>query len=136
MMKGKDYISGNHSKFLIRYHIILVCKYRKRLLAGKIAEDMKRIVRDISDRSGFDIEVMESDIDHIHLLVEAAPRLSPLQIVRRIKQMSTWAVWKKHGAELSRQFYRERTFWTDGYFVSSVGNVSQAAVREYIENQG
>ncbi len=135
-MKGKDYISGNHSKFLIKYHIILVCKYRKRLLSGRMVEDMKRIIRDISDRSDFDIEVMESDIDHIHLLVGAAPRLSPLQIVRRIKQMSTCAVWKTHGAELVRQFYRDGTFWTDGYFVSSIGNVSQAAVREYIENQG
>ena len=52
MMKGKDYISGNHSKFLIRYHIILVCKYRKRLLAGKMAEDMKRIVREYIENQG------------------------------------------------------------------------------------
>ncbi len=42
----------------------------------------------------------------------------------------------RYGAELSRQSCRKRAFWTDGYFVSSVGNVSQAAVREYIDNQG
>ncbi len=132
----KEYISKNHSKFLIKYHIILVCKYRKQLLVGAVEYDMKKIMRHISEMSDFDIEVMETDKDHLHLMVRSEPKLSPLQIVRRLKQMSTSAVWKKYGDFLRHNFYKEHTFWTDGYFVSSIGNVSQETIKKYIENQG
>lgn len=132
----KEYISKNHSKFLIKYHIILVCKYRKQLLVGAFEYDMKKIMRHISEMSDFDIEVMETDKDHLHMMVRSEPKLSPLQIVRRLKQMSTSAVWKKYRDFLRHNFYKEHTFWTDGYFVSSIGNVSQETIKKYIENQG
>lgn len=132
----KEYISKNHSKFLIKYHIILVCKYRKQLLVGAVEYDMKKIMRHISEMSDFDIEVMETDKDHLHMMVRSEPKLSPLQIVRRLKQMSISAVWKKYGDFLRHNFYKEHTFWTDGYFVSSIGNVSQETIKKYIENQG
>ena len=132
----KEYISKNHSKFLIKYHIILVCKYRKQLLVGAFEYDMKKIMRHISEMSDFDIEVMETDKDHLHMMVRSDPKLSPLQIVRRLKQMSISAVWKKYGDFLRHNFYKEHTFWTDGYFVSSIGNVSQETIKKYIENQG
>ena len=132
----KEYISKNHSKFLIKYHIILVCKYRKQLLVGAVEYDMKKIMRHISEMSDFDIEVMETDKDHLHMMVRSEPKLSPLQIVRRLKQMSISAVWKKYGDFLRHNFYEEHTFWTDGYFVSSIGNVSQETIKKYIENQG
>lgn len=132
----KEYISKNHSKFLIKYHIILVCKYRKQLLVGAFEYDMKKIMQPISEMSDFDIEVMETDKDHLHMMVRSEPKLSPLQIVRRLKQMSISAVWKKYGDFLRHNFYKEHTFWTDGYFVSSIGNVSQETIKKYIENQG
>ena len=84
----KEYISKNHSKLLIKYHIILVCKYRKQLLVGAVEYDMKKIMRHISEMSDFDIEVMETDKNHLHMMVRSEPKLSPLQIVRRLKQMS------------------------------------------------
>ena len=132
----KEYISKNHSKFLIKYHIILVCKYRKQLLVGAVEYDMKKIMRHISEMSDFDIEVMETDKDHLHMMIRSEPKLSPLQIVRRLKQMSISAVWKKYRDFLRHNFYEEQTFWTDGYFVSSIGNVSQETIKKYIENQG
>lgn len=132
----KEYISKNHSKFLIKYHIILVCKYRKQLLVGAVEYDMKKIMRHISEMSDFDIEVMETDKNHLHMMIRSEPKLSPLQIVRRLKQMSTSAVWKKYRDFLRHNFYKEHTFWTDGYFVSSIGNVSQETIKKYIENQG
>ena len=135
-MIQKEYISKNHSKFLIKYHVILVCKYRKKLLVGTLEYDLKQIIQNISDLSDFDIEVMETDKDHIHMMVRSEPKLSPLQIVRRLKQMSTTAMWKKHENYLKQVFYRENTLWTDGYFVSSVGNVSQETIKKYIESQG
>lgn len=109
---------------------------QKKLLAGEVEYDMKKIMQKISDLSDFDIEVMETDKDHIHMMIRSEPKLSPLQIVRKLKQMSTTAIGKRHEFHLKRVFYRENTFWIDGYFVSSVGNVSQETIRKNIENQG
>ena len=105
-------------------------------LIGAVEYDMKQIMQNISDLSDFNIEVMETDKDHIHMMICSEPKLSPLQIVRRLKQMSTTAIWKRHENYLRHVFYWENTFWTDGYFVSSVGNVSQETIKKYIEKQG
>ena len=130
------YETKNHSKFLLKYHMIFVVKYRKNLLINQLSDDMKLILTKISNNYDFEIEIMESDGDHIHLLVSSIPTVSPLQIVNRLKQMSTIEIWKTYSAFLQRHFWRERTFWSDGYFVSTIGNVSQETIREYIEQQG
>ena len=103
---------------------------------GEMERDIKQIMQDIAESSSFNIEVIETDKDHLHMLVRSEPKLSPLQIVRRLKQVLTSVIWKKYENRLRHIFYREKTFWTDGYFVSSIGNVSQETIRNYIENQG
>ena len=135
-MIEKEYVSKNHSKFLLKCHFIFVCKYRRKILIGNIAMCVKNILVDIANKSDFRIEVIETDKDHVHLLVNSEPKVSPLQIVRRLKQESTKRLWVLYPEVLRRWFYREHTLWTDGYFVSSIGNVSQETVRKYIENQG
>lgn len=133
----REYLSKNHSKYLLKYHIILVCKYRRKALVGDVGFAMKHILLDIAQESDFDIEVMETDKDHVHLLVSAPHKLSPLMIVRRLKQESSARIWQRHPQKV-RRFYWDghNIFWTKGYFVSSVGNVSQETIQRYIENQG
>ena len=82
---NKNYKSKNHSKFILTYHIIFTCKYRKKLLI-KYGEDIKQIMYDISKRYDFDIKEMEVDKDHIHMMISSVPKISPLQIVRVLKQ--------------------------------------------------
>ena len=104
-------------------------------LIETVEYEMKQIMQNISDLSDVNIEVMETDKDHIHMMICSEPKRSPLQIVRRLKQMSTTAILKRHENYLRHVFYWENTFWTDGYFASSVGNVSQETIKKYIENQ-
>ena len=85
--------SKNRHKYLLQYHIIFVCKYRKKLLMSKqISDDIKQFSYEICQKHKVIIRYMETDKEH--------------------------------------------TFWTDGYFVCSVGNVSEEMARKYIENQG
>jgi putative transposase len=97
---------------------------------------MKSEMLRISEDSDFKIETLEVDKDHLHLLVEANPNVSVLQIVRKLKQESTIAVLRQFAQMLSKQFWKERTFWTDGYFASTIGDASEETVRRYIESQG
>lgn len=132
----ENYSRNNHSKYLIKCHLIFVCKYRKKLLTNNINVNMKNILSDIADNSDFDIEVMESDLDHIHFLISYSPKLSLTSIVRRLKQVSTNKIWKLHYNYLIHHFWKERTFWSDGYFVCSIGDANPNTIRKYIENQG
>ena len=91
---------------------------------------------DISSNYNFNIHTQEVDNDHIHLHIESVPNISPSQICRVLKQESTIRLWKIHGNYLSRFFWKEHTMWSDGYFVSSIGNVSEETLRHYIETQG
>ncbi len=97
---------------------------------------IKELMRKTESTSDFKIDEMEVDGDHLHLMISSNPSLSPMQIVRKLKQESTVRMWKLFPKELQKYFWREKTFWTDGYFVSSVGEVSAETLKYYIQNQG
>ena len=78
------YESKNNSKFLLRYRIIFVCKYRKQLLI-KLGDEIKNIMYNIAERYDFKILEMEVDKDHIHFMIETKPKISPLMIVIILK---------------------------------------------------
>lgn len=130
-----DYGTKNHAKFLILSHMIFGCTYRKSIFI-RYGEETKRIFKDIATRSDFSFETMEVDQDHIHCLVKSELKISPLAIVRRLKQESTIQLWQAHERELRKHFWKEKTFWSDGYFCCTVGNASEESIRQYIESQG
>lgn len=70
------YFSKSSCKFLLQYHLIFVCKYRKRLLIGKIKDFMKESMIDISKKYDFEIKLLECDEDHIHFLINSTPQIS------------------------------------------------------------
>jgi putative transposase len=79
---------------------------------------------------------METEYNHIHILIQCCPTISASAIARKLKQESTFNIWKNHKSLLYKHFWKENTFWTDGYFVSTIGNVSKEKIMQYIENQG
>ena len=127
-----EYISENHSKHLLLCHLIFVCKYRKKLLL-KVGDDIKTEIESISNRYGWQIIEQEIDQDHIHILIRYSPKWSILEIVRLLKQLTTYRIWQKHNEYLSQHFWKERTFWSDGYFSCSIGNVSKEIIQKYIQ---
>lgn len=134
-MKTK-YSHTSHCKYSLKLHFVFATKYRKKLLKDEIDIDIKQIMIEISQQNGFVIDVMESDIDHIHMLVDSNPSFSPFVIAHQLKQISTYRIYKKHKVELKKHFWKENTFWSDGYFVCSTGDSSTETIRKYIETQG
>ena len=129
-----EYISENHSKHLLMCHLIFVCKYRKKLLL-KVGDDIKTEIESIANHYGWQIIEQEIDQDHIHILIRYSPKWSILEIVRLLKQLTTYRMWQKHNKYLSQHFWKERTFWSDGYFSCSIGNVSKEIILKYIQEQ-
>lgn len=108
--------------------------YCRRLFI-RYEEEIKQKFYEIAEQSVFSILDIEVDQDHIHLLVKSVPKIGTLQIAKRMKQFSTDRIWENDESELQKQFWKERTFRSDGYFVCSFGNVSKAIVEKYIRTK-
>lgn len=134
-MKQNRYETTSHAKTRLRYYIIFSTKYRRKCL-NQIRDDVLNSFKYAESISDFRILYMEVDKDHIHFLVKFKPSLSITQVVRRMKQISTNYIWKKQESFLKKFYWNKKILWTGGYFVSTIGEVSEENIKEYIKNQG
>ncbi|WP_295094182.1 IS200/IS605 family transposase [uncultured Catenibacterium sp.] len=130
------YNRHNRRKYSLKVHIVLVTKYRKQLLKDSIANDVKQKILDIAYTRGYEIIAIEIDKDHIHFLLSYDKADRVYDIVKIVKQETTYHLWQKYSSVLSRQYWKEKTFWSDGYFACSIGEVSSVTIQKYIESQG
>jgi putative transposase len=133
----KDLKSLSSCKFLITYHFIFVCKYRRKVFVNEdFNNELKNKMLEISSKNDFIIDVQEVDTDHYHAMIDSIPRVAPSQICRALKQESTVYMWKKFAPYLKQFYWREKTLWSDGWFCSTIGNVSESMLKHYIQTQG
>ena len=130
------YYRHNRRKYSLKVHIVLVTKYRKQLLKGSIADDVKQKILDIANTRGYEIIAMETDKGHMHFLISYDTIDRVCDIVKIVKQETTYYLWQKYGSFLSKQYWKKKIFWSDGYFACSIGEVSSATIQKYIESQG
>lgn len=130
------YQHRRHNKNLLMVHLIFVTKYRKKLFYGDFREDIKQYLFEACEKHHWYIKRMETDQDHIHILLQYNPTDSVTRIFSLLKQYSTYRVWRKYPLFLRKHYWKEHTLWSDGYFAASIGTVSQTVIERYIENQG
>lgn len=133
---GNKYNHHNRRKYSLKVHIVLVTKYRKRLLKGHIVDFVKQKIFNICKLNKWEIIAMETDKDHIHLLVGYDTTNRVCDIVKIVKQETTYCLWQKYNNFLSKQYRKKKIFWSYGYFAYSIGEVSSAIIQKYIESQG
>lgn len=127
------YNRHNRRKYSLKVHIVLVTKYRKQLLKGSIADDVKQKILDIANTRGYEIIAMETDKDHIHFVLSYDATDRVCDIVKIVKQETTYYLWQKYNSVLSKQYWKKKIFWSDGYFACSIGEVSSATIQKYID---
>ncbi len=96
----------------------------------------KEAVKNIAKKHDWNILAMETDIDHIHILLEYDTTERVCDIVKELKQKSTYYLWENFQQILKHEYWMKRVFWSDDYFVDSIGDVSERTIQHYIENQG
>lgn len=132
----KNYNNEKRHKCYLKCHLIFCIKYRRKILYGDFDNYIKTKFKYIAGNSYFNIDIMETDKDHIHFIISYPPKLSVTSMVRRLKQESTILAWSAYHNLLRKYFWKEKTLWYDGYFVCSIGEACQNTVMEYIRNQG
>ncbi len=104
---------------------------KKKVLVGAIAERLQQIICEVCHENRWKILAMEIMPDHVHLFVNAKPSDEPSRIIRLIKGRASSSYLRKEFPELLKL----PTLWTPSYFVSTAGNISTEAVKNYIAQQ-
>lgn len=127
------YKTGAHTKHRLQYHVVWIPKYRKRVLRGKIAVRLKRLLYEACKINRWWISEISIQEDHVHIVIQTNPRESVSEVVQILKG-GTSRVIRKEFSELE-EFLWGDSFWADGYFAETVGKVDEEVVKRYIRNQ-
>ena len=127
-----DVSSLAHTKWNCKYHIVFAPKFRRKVIYGKIKEDIGKMLRKLCEYKGIEILEAEACPDHIHMLITIPPKYSVSQIMGYLKGKSSLMIYEKY-ANLKYK-YGNRHFWCRSYYVDTVGK-NKKAIAEYIRNQ-
>jgi len=130
-MKNTRYQRHAGAVFSLKYHLVWCPKYRLPVLTDQVRLRLLELVAEKAHELGAEVHASEVMPDHVHLFIEAGPTWSPAKLAHQIKG---------HTSRILRQEFshlrsRMPTMWSRSYFISSVGTVSQATIKRYIEEQ-
>ena len=127
-----DNRSLSHTRWKCQYHIVFIPKYRKKILYRKILYDVREILETLCEYKQVDIIAGAVCIDHMHLSVAIPPKLSVSQFMGYLKEKSTLMIYDRH-PELQSKW--NKAFGARGYYVETIGNITDEAEQKYIKEQ-
>ena len=130
-----ELIRKSHNVSILMYHFVFVAKYRRLVIDDEVDRVLKQVCIELSKR--YEIRFLEigTERDHVHFLIQSVPTYSPMRIVTKVKSITAREIFSKV-PKVKKQLWGGE-FWTDGYFVSTVGeHANEDVIREYIKNQG
>ena len=127
-----DESSLSHTRWKCQYHIVIIPKYRRKVIYKEIRKDIGEILRKLCDYKHVEIIEAHAMPDRIHMLVSIPPSLCVSEFMGYLKGKSTLMIFERHAN--MKYKYGRRVFWAKGYYVSTVG-ANKAAVAKYIREQ-
>ena len=121
-----------HTKWKCQYHIVFIPKYRKKVLYGKVRDDVREVIRTLCKYKNVEIIEGAVCIDHVHLCLSIPSKMSISEFMGYLKGKSALMIYDRH-PELGNKW--DRSFWARGYYVSTIGNIDEATIRKYIKEQ-
>jgi len=129
--KRPRYAKNTGATFSLKYHLVWCPKYRRSVLVAPIDERFKALLREIAAENDMTIHALEVMPDHVHVFAEAPPTMHPAEMVNRFKGKTSRTL----RGEFPSLRSRLPTLWSRSYFAATVGGVSEATIRHYIESQ-
>ena len=123
-----------HSVFLLYYHLIMVIKYRKKVINDPISDRAKEIFEYIAPKYGIILEEWNHDKDHVHVMFRAQPKSEISRFINAYKSASSRLIKKEH-PEIREKLWKE-AFWSQSFCLLTTGGASMEVIRESIESQG
>ncbi len=129
----QKYRKTSHTVYDIKYHLVWITKYRKKILTGELAKRVLELIREVCKANEVEIIKGHVSVDHVHLFVSVPPDISVSKLMEYIKGKSSRKVISEF--KTISKMYWGRHFWGRGYFVVSSGTITDEMIMEYIEKQ-
>jgi putative transposase len=127
--------TNRNAVFSLKYHLILVVKYRRKAFSKKaILERMREIAEHVGSTLGVKVLEMNGDEDHVHFLISTMPRTEPCKFVNALESASSRLL-KREFPEVAKAVFFKEALWSPSYFICTVGGAPIEALRQYIELQ-
>lgn len=130
----KIYRRKKHSVSLLHAHLVFCVKYRRHVITARAFDALRLSMRRTAQLIGIELTAVQSDGDHLHLMICYPPTLSISKIVHRLKGASSRHLRAKKLPEVLRSLWG-KAFWSPSYFVVSCGGAPLDVVKHYVENQ-
>jgi len=125
----------NHKVYELKYHFVLIIKYRKNLFSEDVEKYLKTLFEGICFKYDVVLETIGFDGNHVHMMVQTLPKSSPSDVFRVLKSLSAKYIFKKF-PRLKANLWGGN-FWSAGGYVGSVGEGKNGdIIRNYIKRQG
>ena len=129
------YLHKSHNVSVLLYHLVCPTKYRRVVIDEQVDEILKQTCLEIAKRYELEFIEIGTDKDHVHFLIQSVPTYSPTKIVRMVKSLTARQVFAQ-APHVKKQLWGGE-FWTDGYFVNTVGqHGNEQTIATYVRNQG
>ena len=125
---------GSHCVFCLNYHLVLVIKYRKKVINDKISERLKELFEAIGKHYSVYVKEWNHDIDHVHILFKAEPNSELSKFLNAYKSASSRLI-KKEYPEIRQKLWKEY-FWSKSFCLITTGGATIDVIKEYIKSQG
>ena len=125
---------NNHSVFSIHFHLIMVVKYRHKVINDEISERLKEIFGYIQDNYNIVLEEWNHEIDHVHVSFRSEPNSNISKFINAYKSASSRLI-KKEYPSIKSRLYKE-AFWSQSFCLISTGEANIETIKKYIESQG
>lgn len=129
MKHGRGYV------YDIYYHIVWCVKYRREILVGNIKDDFIDIITNICINNNYEIVEINTDKDHVHMLLGLSPQDSIPVVMKTLKGVSARLLNQKHSAEISKVLYGGH-IWSPSYYIATTSDNVMDNIKAYIKNQG
>lgn len=129
-----QYNIGHRSVYSLNIHLVLVTKYRKKVIHKAMLNRLHEIFEETCTKWRSSLTDFNGETDHVHLVIDYPPDVEVSKLVNNLKTVSSRLIRKEFAVELNRA-YSKPVFWTGAYFVASCGGVTVEQIKAYVEKQ-
>ena len=133
-MRSQDLKTLNHCIFNLQYHLVLVTKYRRKVITKDMLIRLEEIFNRLLEQWECELIEFNGESDHVHLLISTNPKAQTSKLVNNLKTVTSRLIRKEFEQQVKR-FYWKPVFWSRTYCLLSVGGAPLSVLKQYIENQ-
>lgn len=134
MKKPYKLDTNNHSVFKLWYHLIIVTKYRRKVITDAMEKELKSIFNRLSKTYNINLQVIGHEQDHVHILFTASPTTQLSKFINVFKSSSS-RILKQNHPEIKKKLWKEY-LWSKSYCLITTGGATIEVIEKYIESQG